>query len=233
MIMSRKLGFTGIFGVGVEVLATVLAVTAPANALNFTIFTDQPSWEAAVGGSFSSEDFNSFTVDTSFNNNSSIDVGDFTLNGTGNNSLFNKIDVPPQSFPINGTANVNPFVSGSSSLNLTFDSPITAFGATFNSASDFGAITQLTAGSDLVGNIPSTGNNSTTFLGFIADGSFTTLTVDSANGSFDAFSMDNFVYASSASVPFEFSPTLGLLAVGGVWGVSRLRKRLAPNQINQ
>ena len=29
---------------------------------------------------------------------------------------------------------------------------------------------------------------------------------------------------TSASVPFEFSPTLGLLAVGGLFGVSRLRK---------
>ena len=29
----------------------------------------------------------------------------------------------------------------------------------------------------------------------------------------------------STSVPFEFFPTLGLLAVGSVWGVSRLRKR--------
>ena len=30
---------------------------------------------------------------------------------------------------------------------------------------------------------------------------------------------------STTSVPFEFSPTLGLLAVGSVWGVSRLRKK--------
>jgi hypothetical protein len=30
--------------------------------------------------------------------------------------------------------------------------------------------------------------------------------------------------AASASVPFEFSPTLGLLAVGSLFGISRLRK---------
>jgi hypothetical protein len=33
--------------------------------------------------------------------------------------------------------------------------------------------------------------------------------------------------SSSASVPFEFSPTLGLLTVGGIIGISRLRKSLA------
>ena len=29
-----------------------------------------------------------------------------------------------------------------------------------------------------------------------------------------------------SAVPFEFSPSLGLIAVGGIWGISRLRKRL-------
>lgn len=33
--------------------------------------------------------------------------------------------------------------------------------------------------------------------------------------------------SAAASVPFEFSPSLGLLAVGGIWGASRLRKNLA------
>ena len=32
---------------------------------------------------------------------------------------------------------------------------------------------------------------------------------------------------ASASVPFEFSPTLGILAVGSIFGVSRLRKKAA------
>ena len=96
MIMSRNLEFAGIFGGGsIAVLATVLSISAPANALNFTTFTDRATWEAAVGGSFSEEDFNSFTVDTSFNG-SSVDVGDFTLNGITATSRQN-IDVPPLS----------------------------------------------------------------------------------------------------------------------------------------
>ena len=32
---------------------------------------------------------------------------------------------------------------------------------------------------------------------------------------------------ASASVPFEFSPTLGILAVGSIFGISRLRKKAA------
>lgn len=35
----------------------------------------------------------------------------------------------------------------------------------------------------------------------------------------------NFSIASSAAVPFEFSPTLGLVAMSGIFGLSRLRKR--------
>lgn len=31
---------------------------------------------------------------------------------------------------------------------------------------------------------------------------------------------------SATSVPFEFSPGLGLLTVGGIFGVSRLRKSM-------
>ena len=96
--MSRNLEFAGIFGGGsIAVLATVLSISAPANALNFTTFTDRASWEAAVGGSFSEETFNSFTVDTSFDS-SSVDVGDFTLIGTGSGSGRNFIDADRRNF---------------------------------------------------------------------------------------------------------------------------------------
>ncbi|MGK7951739.1 MAG: hypothetical protein AB4368_23865 [Xenococcaceae cyanobacterium] len=42
------------------------------------------------------------------------------------------------------------------------------------------------------------------------------------------FFIDN-ITVSVAAVPFEFSPSLGLLAVGGIWGLSRLRKNLMLN----
>ena len=36
---------------------------------------------------------------------------------------------------------------------------------------------------------------------------------------------------TSGSVPFEFSPSLGLLAVGGIFGVSQLRKKVAARKL--
>ncbi len=37
--------------------------------------------------------------------------------------------------------------------------------------------------------------------------------------------------SASASVPFEFAPSLGLLAVGGIVGVSQLRKKIKKDSI--
>lgn len=52
-----------------------------------------------------------------------------------------------------------------------------------------------------------------------------TVTIQSSD-SFPVF--DNIALnETSASVPFEFSPTLGILAVGSIFGVSRLRKKAA------
>lgn len=42
----------------------------------------------------------------------------------------------------------------------------------------------------------------------------------------------NYSNGGSAAVPFEFSPTLGLLAVGGVFGVNYLRKRLVVSKFD-
>ncbi len=224
-------------GGGIGVLATVLGISAPANALNFTTFTDRASWEAAVGGSFSEETFNSFTVDTSFNG-SSVDVGDFTLNGTSQFSGFQQIDFPPitasSSLNIDGTTQIVAATGSSSSFTFTFDAPTTAFGASFNELNSNN--TRLRADSDVVPNLPTVngGTPGGGFFGFVADGEFTTLNFDSITGSGDGFGMDNVVYASSsAAVPFEFSPTLGLLAVAGVWGVSRLRKRSAVSKMTE
>ncbi len=233
--MSRSLGFTGIFGSGISVLATILSISAPANALNFTTFTDRGLWEAEVGGSFSEETFNSYNVDTSFNN-TNVDVGDFTLNGTTAFGGVQIIDVQPLATP---SADIDsPIIrvaaNSVSSFTATFDSPITAFGATFNGVSDNSAVTQLTAGSDVVGNVPEITLGNTGFFGFVADGSFSLLTVDSANDVNDVFAMDNFVYASSSTpVPFEVSPTLGLLTVGGIWLLSRLRQKRGVNKITK
>ncbi|VEP13501.1 conserved hypothetical protein [Hyella patelloides LEGE 07179] len=254
MIMSRNLRVNGIFGGSIAVLATVLGISFPANALMFTTYTDRATWQAAVGGTdnFSEENFNSFTTDTLFKDTiSGLDVGEFTLDGDGFVNSSNdipRIESAPLSSPfpeinVNNSTLVHGLAGGSSSsffTSLTFDSPITAFGAEFNNVNENAPQnTQIKADGEVVddGTIDSipTIDFTSSFFGFTADGSFTEVEFKGTGTSSDGFGMDNVVYgsSSSASVPFEFSPTLGLLAVGGVLGVSRVRKRLATQKITK
>ena len=181
-------------------------------------------------------------MDTSFDDGGSVNAGDFTLNGFGNCCTgSNKIDTSPFSFSdsVNGTPYVVGQVNntGTTFFNITFSSAITSFGAEFESISEFNSfdgtrITQLVADSESTINIPEI--SSTGFFGIVGDSSFSTLSFQPGDSKFDRFGMDNVVHSStSASVPFEFSPTLGLLAVGGIWGVSRLRKRMAASKITE
>ena len=46
-------------------------------------------------------------------------------------------------------------------------------------------------------------------------------------GIIPSFSQGSLPLSNTAAVPFEFSPSLGFLVVGGMWAISRLRKRIA------
>lgn len=79
-------------------------------------------------------------------------------------------------------------------------------------------------------------NGTKDFIGIVAtDGSFDNVVFDTnivtGSGTFNAVDNVEWGSASAAAVPFEFSPTLGLLAVGSLWGANHLRKRLAVNKI--
>lgn len=189
-------------------------------------------WEAAVG-TFTEETFNSIGTDQSFDNNGSVNVGDFTISAVGSafTTGFNSIDASP--FLSSGNfSNGSTYVAGqvgsnaADSVNFTFNSPITAFGANFTGIGVGG--TSLLADSESVSVI------SDGFLGFVADGSFSTVSINSTDF-FDTFGADDFVYASSPStpVPFEVSPTLGLLTIGGIFGINYLRKKKAAININK
>ena len=152
---------------------------------------------------------------------------DFSLTGIGNSFARNNIDVAPLSTTFD--IDESPFVFGITrdgvGFNVTFNAPIAAFGATFNSTSDVG-ITRLQVGVDTVGNITTINNGAIGFYGFVADGNFTTLTFNSANNLTDGFGADNFLYTSAATpVPFEFSPALGLGVLGSVWLGHRVLKK--------
>ena len=221
---------------GVATLTAILGVSAPAKAIIFSEYTNRTAWENAVtaeGLSFTEEDFNSFTQDESFAG-SSFNVGDFTLSASRASSAYdNQIDdldssnvSSPPNRNIDGTNYIFGAKGSSNTFSVTFDSPIKAFGWEYNSLSG--------EGWDIEGNAISLPNESNgggagSFFGVVntdAD-SFTTINL---TGSDTAFGLDNFVYSSdvaSASVPFEFSPALGLLTVGGFFGVKYLRRKKA------
>lgn len=211
-------------------LVSVFAFSTPARAFTFTTFTDEASFRLEAG-SLSTETFNSFTADASFNNAATVILRDFSLTGFGNVDSRNLIDAPPpinSIFSIDGTPLVLGAVASQIGFIATFNSSITAFGATFNGTSDF-ALSRLRVGSHVVDNLPEITQGTNGFFGFIANSSFTTLTFDISDTGFDAFGADNFLYSSVTPIPFEFSPALGVGALGGLFAAKRLIQKSRKN----
>ena len=192
-----------------------------AEAANFTTFTDRAAWESAVS-SFSEEDFNDFTENTSFNG-SNLDVGDFTL-------VNNLPQIPTANFintsstgEIDGTPHVDVVAVPSqfSRVGLTFDSPITAFGADFQNVSEGNFTTQFVIDSNII-DIPDTPLG---FFGFVSDMSFSEILLQGpiVGGSVDRLRFDNVVY-DQASTP-EPASVLGLLAFGAAGATSMLKRK--------
>jgi hypothetical protein len=74
---------------------------------------------------------------------------------------------------------------------------------------------------------PNSGNNGWICLGYCNGTDSTYIFINGVlQEESNITNVSNFLVldAASASVPFEFSPTLGLLAVGSLFGISRLRK---------
>lgn len=115
--------------------------------------------------------------------------------------------------------------NASDSYTITFDNPIKAFGWDYNSMQGEGLNIEGNALS-----LPTAGDSAGTssFFGVVNTDSDTFTTI-SLTGDDSAFGMDNYVYAS---VPFEFSPTFGLLVVGGVFGLNYLRKKTAVSKFD-
>ncbi len=102
------------------------------------IFTSRPAFDAATAGNPRfTEDFQSFTTDAQFRTAPVNVNGNFTLqqvNIAGTITAFrNMIDVPPFQFAEGQTTTyVSAFVdAGFTAIDLTFSSPVFAFGADF------------------------------------------------------------------------------------------------------
>lgn len=207
-------------------LAASLATT-PASAVIMT-YTDRGSFEAAAGPT-SSETFDGFAADTSFQVGV-LDVGAFAISmtGTPDGGTYNKIDVPPlesAESDVNGTAHMRVFTDDSPAANLvlTFDEAIFAFGADFRSLNDVVLRTDIEVlGENLLTPI-SANSGLLTFFGFTSDVPFTTITFTGLAN--DVYGIDNVTWSAATAVPEP--GILGLLALGLMGLPLAARRRVA------
>lgn len=195
-------------------------------------YTNEANFLAAIGGAADVvEDFNSFLSDQSFRN-TSFDVGPFTLSSSGSNQnagTQNQVDTTPFSFGnfsnVNGTTHAHFFIttlSGGTTASIQFDSPLTAFGATFKELANDTNIT-FTTQSGAKTLTPGIGLG-VGFFGFVLDPgeTLTSLTFVRGGGGGDGFGMDDVLLATTA-VPEPGVLGLVLLGLAG----ARVRRPVA------
>ena len=219
MIGTSKLKTSNFLGF-VAMLTAISTVTLPAKAITFTYGglsdTNKDTITKTVDGL-------TLTLDNPLDHNGQAVV--FEAGGTADGLKLSSTEVGVSELPY--------------SFNLTFNQPIrlVSYDITPNTNEDSdGNYFRLSQGSTIAD------NNSVATVGTTLPFSNTTdvflanvpilfesgdlLVGDTPDDT--EFFIDN-ITVSVAAVPFEFSPSLGLLAVGGIWGLSRLRKSLMPN----
>lgn len=156
------------------IISFLLAVATPGFLqAGIVTYSSLASWQAAVAGHAQfSEDFSEFTQDTYFQT-VSVTAGPFTLAQIGHDPIFgdfrNYIDVPPLDFTDNsGVTNAAMYTKfGINTVDLTFSSPVFAWGANFYGA-ESGELDNLVltaVGGGSAGTVPVTVD--TGFFGFV------------------------------------------------------------------
>jgi len=205
----------------ISAIVCIFAVTNVGAVPILTVFTDRTAWEAAVGGSFTEENFDGFTgVSYEF---APVDVGDFDVSVSGSTFGFIFHNIGPSSVAavndVNGTGQINAATGDTGGTSLLFDFPITAFGANWAGISD-SRITSF----DIAGTILAIPNLNGGFFGFVSDIAFSGPLLFLSSGGPDGFGIDNVVYSAVAvAEPI----TLALLGIGlaGI-GLARRRKKV-------
>ncbi len=197
--------FSKSIAAGMIVLGSVMVASkAEAIIYEFTDYNPDPvNGDVSASGFFDIDDAN---MDGLVDFSSELIDYEITLSDLGGNS--------PVIFP------------GASGLTV-FDGALSGVSVTATSL-DFGTQT----GGFLC---LSLGSCSGTGVWFYSGGFNSLSTSELPGGGFSSSELigGGFLTASAATaVPFELSPTVGLLTVGGIWGVSRLRKkRIAARKI--
>lgn len=164
------------FKLHLTAFSIIFFVVQPAHS-TVIVFTDRSLWEAAVGASSFTEDFQGFATDTVFRT-SPLSANGFSIQQEGFDHAFrNMVDVPPTQFmDNNGTSglalytNFDAPATPGTTVGLTFNQPNIAFGGESTlSVTLEGAIIDVISGSTVLASIPlASGSNS--FRGYLLTG---------------------------------------------------------------
>ena len=200
------------------VAGSLISVNVDSASAIVTTYTDLSSWDAAAGSSTLEE----FNDDTTFIGGTPENFNQFDITATFNDTT-ESVAVSGGELTWSGD-NISP----APVIEINFDNPTTGFAFNWKDDDATNSYT-LNVDGESFSNPPfdnTTNINVTDFFGVVSDTPFSSVTFTNNSPSgpvVSSFSLDN--ARTSAAVPFEFSPTLGFLVIGGLVGANHLRKR--------
>ncbi|MFG6467226.1 PEP-CTERM sorting domain-containing protein [Roseateles sp. BYS87W] len=207
--------------------AAIVALTAASSAhAGFQVYNSEAAFLAAVGAT-RTENFNRFAQDISIASNhpaaSGNFGGDFVLQGSW------MIDSPTLLRDIDGTTNLFFGLPGGSWADMSFNTPLRAFGAWFNGVPpnftvDANSLEGLGSYRNVARLQPS--GSGLQFIGFTSDQTFNRLVFESNGCCSASFAIDNLSYAAAlAPVPEPGSWALMAAGLAGIGAWNRRRQQ--------